>query len=93
MYYKLVDTIPVSCDSAEEAFGGDRSILKTKIWDAEVSTVFLGIEHWRDHVGKPILFETMIFWGKEDGYQDRYVSYKEAIEWHMEAVNLINNQK
>ena len=59
--------------------------------DSEVSTVFLGLDHsWENNV--PILWETMIFGGKEDMYQDRYTSYKEALVGHEKAVNLVKNE-
>ena len=59
--------------------------------DSKVSTVFLGLDHgWENNV--PILWETMIFGGKEDMYQDRYTSYKEALVGHEKAVNLVKNK-
>ena len=59
--------------------------------DSKVSTVFLGLDHsWENNV--PILWETMIFGGKEDMYQDRYTSYKEALVGHEKAVNLVKNE-
>lgn len=46
-----------------------------------VSTVFLSLDHnWGD--GPPILFETMIFGGEHDGYQERYRTWEEAEEGH-----------
>ena len=59
--------------------------------DSKVSTIFLGLDHsWENNV--PILWETMIFGGKEDMYQDRYTSYKEALVGHEKAVNLVKNK-
>ena len=57
--------------------------------DVRVSTVFLGLDHsWSG--GKPILWETMIFGGENDqGYQERYGSYEQAIEGHQKAINFI----
>lgn len=53
-----------------------------------VSTVFLGINHnFGD--GPPILFETMIFGGKHDQYQDRYATYAEAVAGHAAAVQMV----
>lgn len=48
-----------------------------------VSTVFLGLDH--NHFGGvPILFETMIFGGINDGVQWRYHDWDEAAEGHEE---------
>ncbi len=59
--------------------------------DSKVSIVFLGLDHsWENNV--PILWETMIFGGKEDMYQDRYTSYKKALVGHEKAVNLVKNE-
>lgn len=48
---------------------------------ARVSTVFLGLDHdYGD--GRPVLWETMIFGGVADGYQDRYTSRDLALIGH-----------
>ncbi len=66
----------------------DRIVGSTKISaDVHVSTVFLGLDHqWID--GPPILFETMIFGGKHDEYQERYHTWEEAELGHSEAVKM-----
>ncbi len=51
-----------------------------------VSTVFLGRDHDFTGLGKPILWETMIFGGEWDGYQERYTSQEAAIEGHARVV-------
>lgn len=57
-----------------------------------VSTVYLGIDHGYpflhdpDGPYKPVLWETMIFGGRMDGYQDRYTSLQAAKEGHERAV-------
>lgn len=56
--------------------------------NVEVSTVFLGIDHGF-FSPTPILFETMIFGGKFDGYQERYKTYKEAEEGHKKVLQLV----
>lgn len=53
-----------------------------------ISTVFLGMDHNFDGDGPPILFETMIFGGENDGYQVRYATYDEAMVGHKVAVAL-----
>jgi len=56
-----------------------------------VSTVFLGIDHNFSDLGPPLLFETMIFGGPHDGYQDRYATRDEAIAGHARALELAKN--
>ncbi len=55
-----------------------------------VSTVFLGLDHNFDDTGLPILWETMIFGGKHDGYQSRYTSREDAVAGHAFAVDLVS---
>ena len=64
---------------------GDRSVASTAVGEASVSTVFLGLDHRRGD-GPPILFETMIFGGPEDGFQERYTTWAEAEAGHERAV-------
>jgi hypothetical protein len=66
----------------------DRIVCKTKNdGGPTVSTVFLGMNHnWGN--GPPLLFETMIFGGEHDEYQERYATREEAIEGHERAVAL-----
>jgi hypothetical protein len=59
--------------------------------EVRVSTVFLGLDHsWNS--GKPVLWETMIFGGENDQYQERYKSYEDALEGHKIALNLVNQK-
>lgn len=52
-----------------------------------VSTVFLGLDHSFSD-GEPILFETMIFGGEHNEYQERYSTWEEAEAGHKQAVKL-----
>lgn len=56
-----------------------------------VSTVFLGLDHSWDNKGL-ILWETMIFGGINDQYQERYNSYEDALEGHQRAIDLIKQE-
>jgi hypothetical protein len=56
-----------------------------------VSTVFLAIDH-SFNGGTPVLFETMIFGGEHDGYQERYTSFEEAVKGHEVAVKLVRGE-
>lgn len=75
----------------------DRHVAVTKFGKVTVSTVFLGLDHsFAVYTGvphKPILFETMIFGGKHDQYQERYTTWKEAEAGHKRAVKLVEPMK
>ncbi|KKL94572.1 hypothetical protein LCGC14_1863300, partial [marine sediment metagenome] len=79
---KPVDNILEWCNWFETA---DRKVSFTKMWlGVEVSTVFLGLDHSFGR-GAPILFETMIFGGKQDQYQERYYTWEEAEVGHRQV--------
>jgi hypothetical protein len=91
--YILRGKVAVQCSSTSE-WGrwfetADRVVKKTRINDAEVSTVFLGLDHSFGMGGPPLLFETMIFGGKSDGEQWRYSTWEEAEKGHDEVVALV----
>jgi hypothetical protein len=70
----------------------DRIVAKTEIGEAQVSTVFLGIDHnWGE--GPPLLFETMIFGGEHNEYQERCSTWKQAEAEHERACALVRGQK
>jgi hypothetical protein len=65
-----------------------KRIARTQIGDVVVSTVFLMIDHgFLDET--PILFETMIFGGEYNDFQERYETWEEAEEGHALAVKLV----
>jgi hypothetical protein len=66
----------------------DRTVKKTTVGEAKVSTVFLGLNH-RFGEGEPLLFETMIFGGKEDGWRKRYSTWDEAVKGHDTACEML----
>jgi hypothetical protein len=63
-----------------------RHVANTQDRYIRVSTVFLGIDH--GFGGKPLWFETMIFGGEHDGFQERYETWAEAELGHFCAVKL-----
>jgi hypothetical protein len=63
----------------------DRRVAHDEIGDVRVSTVFLGLNH-RFGPGSPLLFETMIFGGPHDQYQERCTFWDDAVKQHAEAV-------
>jgi hypothetical protein len=62
-----------------------RRLAEDFIGNVRVSTVFLALDH-AFHGGPPVLWETMIFGGREEGYQERYASREAALRGHAEAV-------
>jgi hypothetical protein len=53
--------------------------------DAWVSTVWLGTDH--NYLrGSPLIFETMIFGGRNDGFQARYATKEAALTGHRRVV-------
>jgi hypothetical protein len=84
--YKLVNKIPVQVETLQEAKW--ERVAEHLIENVFVSTVFLALDHsFESNI--PVLFETMIFGGKYDQYQDRYSTWDEAIQGHEIAVNLV----
>lgn len=95
-HYKLVKKTIVECNLLEwglflqsRANVVKQEIFRPLLWPffgrnkcARVSTVFLGLDHRFGGEGPPILFETMIFGGKLDQYQERCCTYAQAIEMH-----------
>ena len=87
--------IPASITEAGDWLeeGSDRRTVKRdEIGDILVSTVFLGLDHAWTPGGKPVLWETMIFGGEHDQYQERYTSHKDALEGHEKALTLITKE-
>ena len=55
-----------------------------------VSTFFLGIDHGGiEGTGRPILWETVVFGGIENGYRELYHTKDEAIAGHKQAVEMV----
>jgi len=67
----------------------ERIVDNTEIGDVVVSTVFLGLDH-QYGVGEPLLFETMIFGGVHDQYQERYSTWDEAVKGHAFACEMVS---
>ena len=84
---------PISCPNlliwAEWLERSDRCVAVSVMSNCCISTVFMGLDHSFGFGNRPILFETMIFGGPEDGYQTRCSTWEEAEEQHALAKTLI----
>jgi hypothetical protein len=56
-----------------------------------VSTVWLGLDHNLEPDSKPILFETMVFGGRNTGLCRRYSTELEALVGHNEIVDIVQD--
>jgi len=67
-------------------------IIKVDNEEIKVSTVFLGLNHnFGD--GPDLWFETMIFGGINDGWQDRYSTREQALIGHQKAIEIAKSDK
>ena len=65
----------------------NRRVAEDRIGPVRISTVFLGLDHALGD--RPQLFETMIFGGEHDEWQERCATYDEAEAMHARAVRLV----
>lgn len=63
------------------------------VGEAQVSTVFLGLDHRFSENGLPVLFETMIFGGPHDQFQHRWLTWHEATMFHDIIVKALKEGK
>ena len=69
----------------------ERVVAQEDIGKIYISTVFLGLDHsfrFDDHES-PVLFESMVFGGKFNGYLDRYYTWSEAERGHSKIVDMV----
>ncbi len=71
-----------------EAHLGRRIVAQTPVGDALVSTVFLGIDHGFGN-RTPVLWESMIFGGPDEGYQERYTTKADALAGHERLIKML----
>lgn len=89
---------PVPCEDVLEwgrffKNGEARRVAYTDVTDdVYVSTVFLGLDHSFGGA-TPILWETMIFGGEHNGWQDRYTSREDAVTGHARAVRIAKGEE
>lgn len=60
--------------------------------EIHVSTIFIPLDHSSISGGDPVVFETMIFGGDNDGYQKRYSSLGAAQAGHNEACSMVEQE-
>lgn len=78
---------PTTADAWGLAFTRDRTVARTIVREpVTVSTVWLGIDHNFSGDGPPLIFETMVFGGGNDGAQYRYATEAEALAGHARVV-------
>lgn len=95
LYYKLDENHnPVPCNLWDFAeFMGDpgKKFVKQDHLSFDgifISTVFLGLDHSFGG-GTPVLFETVIFGGIHDQFQERYCTWDEALAGHQRAIEMV----
>ena len=73
--------------TSADGFSQDRKVARTVVpeADAEVSTVFLVIDHSHGG-GRPLIFESMVFGGRLDQHCERYSTEAEARAGHARLV-------
>lgn len=66
----------------------DRRVAETFLADnaIRISTVFMGLDHRFFGNGPPLLFETMIFGGEHADLMQRYSTWDQAEQGHINAV-------
>lgn len=87
-WYTLDGHTPVPTTDLVEAMQNRPHVALTEKGKVSVSTVFLGIDH-SFFEGPPLVFETMIFGGEHDGWQDRCSTWEEAEAMHARACALL----
>jgi len=78
-----------------ENSGQARIVAKTCVGNAEVSTVFLSLDHSFGN-GPPMLYETMIFNSEDNefgSYLERYSTRAEAEAGHTRIVNMVSHKE
>lgn len=66
-------------------------IVQDEIGEVWISTVFLAFDHAHVGLGAPVLWETMVFGGVNNDYQERYTSEKDALAGHALAVAAVRD--
>lgn len=93
VYYVLDGHTPVPADLMAWAYcWSDHAACQVGLDElpgCSVSTVFLGIDRSWFGLGRPVLFETMVFGGPRNGDQWRYSTWDQAAHGHAKALALV----
>lgn len=84
---------PVECDDRAQwgrEYRKERHLGDDMVGEIRVSTVFLGLDHGWDG-GPPVLWETMVFGGQSDMYQERYTSRADALAGHARILEAVKS--
>jgi hypothetical protein len=76
---------------AKSGSAGKRAALD-RVGESVISTVFIGVDY-SDFVGRPLLFETMVFGGELDGEMERCSTWEEAELQHKQMVDKVKYKK
>lgn len=71
----------------------EQRVARTKTRHAEISTVWLGLNHNWMPDGPPLIFETMVFGGSFDQHQERYSTEAEALAGHARIVEMVRERE
>ena len=71
----------------------DRHVGNDEIDGVRVSTIFVGLNLRYAAEGPPVLWETVIFGGKLNGYRVQYSSKEKALSGHNEACEKVRQEK
>lgn len=72
----------------------DRQVANDHVGDANISTIFLGMDHSWSATGPPVLWETMVFGGEHNDYQERCSGTAfNAINMHAKVVAMVRGNK
>lgn len=86
-FYILQGKKPIPAVGDATEWASHHRVAWTRTGNIVISTVFLGVDYAVD-CGPPLLFETMIFGGRHEGYQRHYSTWEEAEKGHEYAVSL-----
>ena len=96
MYYKLngknIEEVSIE-DWYKKNNPLSKTLFKNTFGEVDVSTIFMAMDHnfvINHGDEEPILFETMVFGGEHDNYQERYHTYDEAEEGHKRICEMVD---
>lgn len=93
MIYKLDgrDVVPLNADEmSADTYPLVKTIAYTDVsGGVYVSTIFFSCTARKDHLGRPLLFETMVLGGEHDEYTKKYATYEDAEKGHQQTIEML----